>query len=173
VWRGELRWFRLREDLLLSTMLLGRQRVVVGTDLLHSDPGNCRASASIAVAAGGVGGDGRVDCLARTAGTSLARHGVSGGEMLTRGPAWAMPAGGSCLARPGREESAMNKDEIKGRAEAVKGKAKQAAGDLTDDERLREEGVAEEAMGEAREDAGRARRKVGERVEEIGEKIKR
>jgi uncharacterized protein YjbJ (UPF0337 family) len=67
----------------------------------------------------------------------------------------------------------MNKDEIKGRAETVKGKAKQAVGDLSDDERLREEGASEEVTGEMREDAGRARRKVGERVEDVGEKIKR
>jgi uncharacterized protein YjbJ (UPF0337 family) len=67
----------------------------------------------------------------------------------------------------------MHEDELKGKGEALKGKAKQALGDLTDNERLRSEGVADEASGEARESVGRAKRKVGEAIEDIGERIKR
>jgi uncharacterized protein YjbJ (UPF0337 family) len=67
----------------------------------------------------------------------------------------------------------MNRDELKGKAEQVKGKVKQAAGDLTDDERLRDEGVADEAAGDVQEGFGRTRRKVGEAIEDIGERIKR
>jgi uncharacterized protein YjbJ (UPF0337 family) len=67
----------------------------------------------------------------------------------------------------------MNRDELEGKAEKVKGKAKQAVGDLTDDERLRDEGVADEAAGNAQEGLGKARRKVGEAIEDIGENIKR
>jgi uncharacterized protein YjbJ (UPF0337 family) len=67
----------------------------------------------------------------------------------------------------------INKDELKGKAEALKGKIKQAAGDLTDDERLRDEGVADELAGKAQEDFGRAKRKVGEAIEDIGESIKK
>jgi uncharacterized protein YjbJ (UPF0337 family) len=67
----------------------------------------------------------------------------------------------------------MNKDELDGKAEKVKGKLKQAAGDLTDDERLHDEGVADEAAGNVQEGFGRARRKVGEAIEDIGEDIKR
>lgn len=67
----------------------------------------------------------------------------------------------------------MNKDELKGKAEAIKGKMKQAAGDVTDDERLHDEGVADEIAGETQEKLGRGRRKVGEAIEEIGERIKR
>ena len=37
----------------------------------------------------------------------------------------------------------MNKDELKGKAEALKGKVKQAAGDLTDDDQLHDEGVVD------------------------------
>lgn len=66
----------------------------------------------------------------------------------------------------------MNKDEIKGTAEQLKGKAKQGIGELTGDEQLREEGAADEASGEARKDVGEVKRKVGEAVENIGEKIK-
>jgi uncharacterized protein YjbJ (UPF0337 family) len=67
----------------------------------------------------------------------------------------------------------MNRDEIQGKAEALKGKMKQAAGDLTDDERLHDEGVADEAAGETQDAIGRGRRKVGEVVEDIGKSIKR
>ena len=66
----------------------------------------------------------------------------------------------------------MNKDEMEGKAEALKGKVKQAAGDLTDNERLHDEGVADEISGDAKHTLGRARRKVGEAVEDIGENIK-
>ena len=67
----------------------------------------------------------------------------------------------------------MNKDELEGRKEQMKGKVKQAAGDLTDNERLHDEGVADEASGDVQEGFGRARRKVGEKIEDIGEDMKR
>jgi uncharacterized protein YjbJ (UPF0337 family) len=67
----------------------------------------------------------------------------------------------------------MNKDELKGKAEAVKGKVKQAAGDLTDDEQLRDEGVVDEVAGDTQAALGRAKRKVSEAIEDVGEKIKR
>lgn len=67
----------------------------------------------------------------------------------------------------------MNRDEVKGRTDQVRGKIKQAAGDLMDDDRLRDEGVADEAAGEVQEGFGRGRRKVGEAIEDIGENIKR
>ena len=66
-----------------------------------------------------------------------------------------------------------NKDEVRGKAEQMKGKAKQAWADMTDDERLRNEGVADEAAGEVQEGFGRARRKVGDFIEDIGEDVKR
>ena len=65
-----------------------------------------------------------------------------------------------------------NNDEMKGKFEQVKGRAKQAAGDLTNDERLHDEGVADEAAGNVREGVGKARRKVGEAIEDIGEQLK-
>jgi uncharacterized protein YjbJ (UPF0337 family) len=67
----------------------------------------------------------------------------------------------------------MNRDELEGRKDKVKGKMKQAVGDLTDDERLHDEGVADEAAGSVQEGFGRARRKVGDVIEDIGEDIKR
>ena len=67
----------------------------------------------------------------------------------------------------------MNKDELDGKKDQLKGKAKQAVGDLTDNDRLRDEGVADEAAGDVQEGFGRARRKVGDAIEDIGEDIKR
>ena len=67
----------------------------------------------------------------------------------------------------------MNRDELEGKTEAMKGKLKQAAGDVTDDERLHDEGVADEATGKTQESLGRSRRKVGEAIEDVGERIKR
>jgi uncharacterized protein YjbJ (UPF0337 family) len=66
-----------------------------------------------------------------------------------------------------------NRDEIEGKTEQVKGRAKQAWGDLTDNERLHDEGVADEAAGDVQEGFGRGKRKVGEFIEEVGEDIKK
>jgi uncharacterized protein YjbJ (UPF0337 family) len=67
----------------------------------------------------------------------------------------------------------MNRDEVKGKTDQLKGKIKQATGDLTDDEQLHDEGVADEAAGKVQEGFGRGRRKLGEAIEDIGEKVKR
>ena len=66
----------------------------------------------------------------------------------------------------------MNRDELNGKGEQLKGKLKQAAGDLTGNERLHDEGVADEAAGDVQEGFGRGRRKVGEAIEELGDKLK-
>ena len=67
----------------------------------------------------------------------------------------------------------MNRDELDGKTEKLKGKVKQAAGDLTDNERLHDEGVVDEAEGNVQEGFGRGRRKVGEAIEDLGDKLKR
>jgi uncharacterized protein YjbJ (UPF0337 family) len=67
----------------------------------------------------------------------------------------------------------MNRDELDGKKEQLKGKMKQAAGDLTDNDRLHDEGVADEAAGDVQEGFGRGRRKVGEAIEDLGDSIKR
>ena len=64
----------------------------------------------------------------------------------------------------------MNKDELDGKADALKGRVKQGAGDLTNNDRLRDEGAAEEAGGEIKEGFGKARRKVGDAIEDVGDK---
>jgi uncharacterized protein YjbJ (UPF0337 family) len=67
----------------------------------------------------------------------------------------------------------MNRDELDGKTEALKGRIKQAAGDLTNDADLHDEGVVDEAAGETQDALGRARRKVGEAIEDIGNAIKK
>ena len=67
----------------------------------------------------------------------------------------------------------MNRDELEGKAEALKGKVKQATGDLTDDPNLHDEGVADEAAGKTQDALGRGRRKVGEAITELGNQIKK
>ena len=67
----------------------------------------------------------------------------------------------------------MNKDELDGKARAIKGKVKQGIGDITDNERLRSEGVADEAAGDVQDTLGRGRRKIGEAIENVGEKLKK
>jgi uncharacterized protein YjbJ (UPF0337 family) len=66
-----------------------------------------------------------------------------------------------------------NKDEMRGRADQVKGKIKESVGDATDDERLREEGEADQAAGNVEETFGKGRRKVGEALNDLGDKIGR
>jgi uncharacterized protein YjbJ (UPF0337 family) len=69
-----------------------------------------------------------------------------------------------------------------GKFEEVKGKAKQAVGDLTDDPDLRREGQAQEEKGEAESDATKARVKakahetkaeVMEKAEEAAQEARR
>ena len=67
----------------------------------------------------------------------------------------------------------MNRDELDGKADQVKGRAKQAWGDVTSNERVHDEGVADEAAGEVKEGFGKARRKVGEALNDIGDEIKK
>jgi len=70
-------------------------------------------------------------------------------------------------------EALMNRDELEGKAEAAKGKVKQAVGDLTDNPDLHDEGAVDEAAGKTQDALGHARRKVGEAIEDIGNTIKK
>lgn len=67
----------------------------------------------------------------------------------------------------------MNKDEVEGAAEKLKGRIKEAAGTLTGNPELESEGADERASGAAREDLGRARRKVGAAIEDFGKKVRK
>ena len=66
-----------------------------------------------------------------------------------------------------------NEDEREGTLRDVKGRVKEAAGILTGNERLEDEGAGDRQAGRTEETLGRARRKLGEVVEDLGEKLKR
>jgi uncharacterized protein YjbJ (UPF0337 family) len=66
-----------------------------------------------------------------------------------------------------------NKDEIKGKAERLKGRMKQESGDVLNDESLVDEGVADEAAGTVQETWGKGKRKIGEAIEDVGKRVKR
>ena len=66
-----------------------------------------------------------------------------------------------------------NRDELEGQKDQLKGRMKKAWGDITDNDRLRDEGVADEAAGDVQEGFGKARRKVGEAIEDLGENLKK
>jgi uncharacterized protein YjbJ (UPF0337 family) len=67
----------------------------------------------------------------------------------------------------------MTRDETEGKAEALKGKLKQAAGDLMHNPDLHDEGVVDELAGKTQDAIGRGRRKAGEAIENIGSAIKK
>jgi len=67
----------------------------------------------------------------------------------------------------------MNRDEVEGKAEAVKGKAKKTVGRIANDPELESEGAADEAAGQTKHTIGRARRKAGEFIEEVGKQVKK
>ena len=66
----------------------------------------------------------------------------------------------------------MNRDELNGKVDRLKGKIKEGVGDATNDERLHDEGVADQAAGNVEEGFGKARRKVGDALHDVAHKIK-
>ena len=54
----------------------------------------------------------------------------------------------------------------------LKGNIKETVGEATDDERLRDEGVADQAAGHVEEGFGKARRKVGEALHDVSHKVR-
>ncbi len=62
----------------------------------------------------------------------------------------------------------MNRDELKGKAGALKGRIKQAAGTLTRDRALHDEGVIDEVAGRVQETVGRGKRTAGDAIEHVG-----
>ena len=78
-----------------------------------------------------------------------------------------------CIEDTLRNLAMFNKDEVQGKANQLKGRVKQAAGDLTNDATLRDEGEADEVTGQAQEAFGTGKRKVGKAIEDLGKSIKR
>jgi uncharacterized protein YjbJ (UPF0337 family) len=71
-----------------------------------------------------------------------------------------------------QQETLMNKDELDGKIDRLKGNIKESVGDATNDDRLRDEGIADQASGNVQEGFGKARRKVGEALDDVADKIK-
>lgn len=61
----------------------------------------------------------------------------------------------------------MNRDELKGKAKDLTGKAKEGFGDATGDERMENEGRADQAEGNVQETFGKGKRKVGEAADKL------
>ena len=61
----------------------------------------------------------------------------------------------------------MNKDELKGKAENLMGRAKEALGALTGDKRKEGEGLFERVRGAVRDKLGKARREASHDEDEI------
>ena len=66
----------------------------------------------------------------------------------------------------------MNQDETHGKVENLKGRAKEAAGVLTGNRALEQEGADQRADGAIQEGVGKARRKVGDFIEDVGKSLK-
>ena len=66
----------------------------------------------------------------------------------------------------------MNKDELEGKVDRLKGNIKESVGEATDDEQLRDEGIADQAEGSVKEGFGKARRKVGDALHDVAHTIK-
>ena len=66
----------------------------------------------------------------------------------------------------------MNKDQVEGQLDQVKGKIKQGFGKATNDPELHDEGVADEVAGDVKEGFGKAKEKVGNAVKDLGDRIK-
>lgn len=60
-----------------------------------------------------------------------------------------------------------------GTTDQIKGKAKQAAGDVTGDEELRQEGKLDEATGKVKDVVSDAKDKVEGAVDAVADKLKR
>lgn len=65
-----------------------------------------------------------------------------------------------------------NKNEVDGKVDQAKGKAKQVVGNLTNDQKLKDEGAVDEAVGKAQSAVGTVQKKVGTIVEEAGKSLK-
>jgi uncharacterized protein YjbJ (UPF0337 family) len=66
----------------------------------------------------------------------------------------------------------MNRDELNGKVDQMKGKVKEGVAHATGDEQLHDEGVADQAAGNVEEGFGKARRKVGDALHDVAHKIK-
>jgi len=63
-------------------------------------------------------------------------------------------------------EMMMDKDRVKGSFDQVKGKVKEKVGDLTGDQKMKGEGIADQAIGKVKNMIGSAKDKIRETLKE-------
>jgi uncharacterized protein YjbJ (UPF0337 family) len=66
-----------------------------------------------------------------------------------------------------------NREEVKGKSEAVVGSVKEKVGHLIDDKEMEGHGAAERQAGDVRQQVGKIKRKVGEAIEDVGKFVRR
>jgi uncharacterized protein YjbJ (UPF0337 family) len=71
------------------------------------------------------------------------------------------------VVRFGLREAGMNKDQLKGKLENLKGRAKQAAGSLSGHKETEAEGAVDRIAGAAREKVGDAEEAISSRRRKI------
>ena len=60
----------------------------------------------------------------------------------------------------------IDKDRVKGSFDQVKGKVKEKVGDLTGDQKMKNEGIADQAIGKVKNMIGSAKDKIRETLKE-------
>jgi uncharacterized protein YjbJ (UPF0337 family) len=65
------------------------------------------------------------------------------------------------------------RDKIRGKAQNLRGRVKEAAGSLSGNRRRQAEGTADRVRGATREGIGEARRSVGEGLEDLSRRVKK
>ncbi len=66
-----------------------------------------------------------------------------------------------------------NKNEREGNLDQAKGRVKQAGGDLTGNDKLKNEGKVDETTGKVKSAVGHAQEKVGAAIDSLGKAPKR
>jgi uncharacterized protein YjbJ (UPF0337 family) len=66
-----------------------------------------------------------------------------------------------------------NKNEREGNLDQAKGRVKQAVGDLTGNDKLKNEGKVDETTGKVKTAVGKAQEKVGAAIDSLGKAAKR
>jgi len=67
----------------------------------------------------------------------------------------------------------MRTQETRGKVKQIQGRAKEAVGKITGNEKLERKGAIERVEGVLEEGVGKARRKIGEAVESVADAIKK
>lgn len=66
-----------------------------------------------------------------------------------------------------------NKDEVKGKYDAVLGTVREKVGHAIEDKEMEREGAAEHDAGEVRQQVGKLKRQIGETIEDIGKFVRK